>query len=130
MGGAALDVDRDGWMDFVAGGAWYRNTGRPRTEAFERIVFDKELAAVHDLVVADMDGDGRPDILTMSDKNNLRWYRIPADPRRPWERQDIGPGVHAGIGVGDLDGDGDLDVARSNLLVRKRRRQGHALDGA
>jgi len=31
---------------------------------------------VHDVEVADVDGDGRPDMLTMSDKNNLRWYRI------------------------------------------------------
>ena len=59
VGGAALDVDGDGWIDFVAGGAWYRNTGQPRTEPFERIVFDKDLAAVHDVVVADVDGDGR-----------------------------------------------------------------------
>jgi hypothetical protein len=115
VGGAVLDVDGDGWIDFVAGGAWYRNTGRPRTELFERIDFDKGLSSVHDVVVADVDGDRRPDVLTMSDRNNLRWYRIPDDPRLPWQRHDIGPSVHAGIGVGDVDGDGDLDVVRSNL---------------
>jgi hypothetical protein len=115
VGGKALDVDGDGWVDFVTGGAWYRNTGKPHTEPFERIAFDPQLASVHDVEVADVDGDGRPDILTMSDKNNLRWYRIANDPRQPWERHDIGPSVHAGIGVGDLDGDGDLDVVRSNM---------------
>jgi len=115
VGGAALDVDRDGWVDFVTGGAWYRNTGQPREEIFERIVFDKDLAAVHDVVVADVDADGHSDVLTMSDKNNLRWYRVAKDPRQPWQRFDIGPSVHAGIGVGDVDGDGDTDVIRSNL---------------
>src|ERR1051325_4114080 len=116
VGGTAFDVDGDGWIDHVSGGAWYRNTGKPREEPFERIVFDKDLISVHDLVAADIDGDGRLDIVTMSDRNNLRWYSVPKDdPKKPWTRHDIGPGVHAGLAVGDIDGDGDLDVARSNL---------------
>jgi hypothetical protein len=39
--------------------------------------------------IADIDGDGRPDVVTMSDKQTLRWYRIPKI-RDPWERHDIG----------------------------------------
>jgi hypothetical protein len=116
VGGSAIDVDGDGWVDHVSGGAWYRNPRNPRERPFERFVFDKDLTAVHDLVAADVDGDGRLDVVTMSDRNNTRWYSIPRDdPTRPWVRHDIGPGVHAGLAVGDIDGDGDLDVARSNL---------------
>lgn len=115
VGGTAFDVDGDGWVDHVSGGVWYRNTGKPRSQPFERIVFDVGLNAVHDLVAADLDRDGRTDVITMSDKNNLRWYQIPKDPREPWQRHDIGPGVHAGVAIGDLDGDGDPDVARSNV---------------
>ena len=116
VGGAALDVDGDGWIDHVSGGVWYRNTGNPRAVPFERIVFDKDLAAVHDLVAADIDGDGRTDVVTMSDRNDTRWYSTPRDdPKRPWQRHTIGPGVHAGVTIGDIDGDGDNDVARSNL---------------
>jgi hypothetical protein len=120
VGGTAMDVDGDGWVDHVSGGAWYRNSGRPREEGFERVVFDAQLSAVHDLVVADLDADGRLDVITMSDKNNLRWYAIPNDPRQTWERHDIGPGVHAGAAVGDIDGDGDLDVARSNAWFENK----------
>jgi len=115
VGGAVLDVDNDGWVDFVTGGAWYRNTRQPVENLFERIVFDEKLNGVHDVVVADVNGDGRADVLTMSDRNNVRWYRIPEDPRQPWERTDIGASVHAGLAVGDLDKDGDLDVIRSNV---------------
>lgn len=110
VGGVAIDVDGDGWIDFVAGGAWYRNPGK-KDQPFERRVFDPDLKAVHDIVAADLDGDGKLDIITMSDRNNLRWYKIGGE---RWERHDIGPGVHAGVAVGDLDGDGDLDVVRSN----------------
>ena len=115
VGGCALDVDGDGWLDFVAGGAWYRNSRKPSLKPFKRFVFDKKLTDVHDVVTADIDGDGKPEIITMSDKNNLRWYKIPEDPTQPWERHDIGPAVHAGVSVGDIDGDGDLDIVRSNV---------------
>ncbi len=117
VGGIAIDVDGDGWLDQVTGSAWYRSTGKPRSELFERIVFDPGLNAVHDLLGADLDQDGRLDIITMSDKNNLRWYQIPQNPRQRWARHDIGPGVHAGAAAGDVDGDGDLDVDSLEHLV-------------
>jgi hypothetical protein len=115
VGGVAIDVDGDGWVDFVAGGAWYRNPRSPRSKPFEKIVFDKDLQVVHDVAAADLDGDGLVEIITMSDRNNLRWYKIPRDPTQPWLRHDIGPAVHAGVAVGDIDGDGDLDIVRSNI---------------
>jgi outer membrane protein assembly factor BamB len=114
VGGAAFDIDRDGWIDHAAGGVWYRSPQSPHDGEFTRHVFDAELRAVHDLVPADLDGDGRLDAVTMSDRNDLRWYRIPADPTQPWERRTVGPAVHAGVAAGDLDGDGDLDLVRSD----------------
>ena len=123
VGGCALDVDADGYVDFVAGGAWYRNSRSP-DRPFERLVFDAELTGVHDLFAADIDGDGKMDIVTMSDKNNLRWYEIPDDPETPWLRRDIGPAVHAGASAGDLNGNGFVDVVRTEIWFENVRGDG------
>lgn len=120
VGGAALDVNGDGRMDFVAGGAWYENPENPTERAFARHVFDAKLNSVHDIVIGDIDGDGKLDVVTMADtrrspQNELRWYSIPNDPRERWTATRIGEPTHSGLSLGDIDGDGDLDVVRSNV---------------
>src|SRR6185369_7397427 len=62
VGLAALDLDHDGSLDLVCSGVWYRNTGHPRADQFERIVFDPAAAGAHDILVADIDRDGKSDI--------------------------------------------------------------------
>jgi hypothetical protein len=53
LGCASLDVDRDGWMDIVIGGYWFRNTGKPRTGPFERYTYDSTIRReIHDIVTA------------------------------------------------------------------------------
>jgi hypothetical protein len=100
----------------VTGGAWYRQPEKPREGLWPRHVFDKELKAVHDVLAADLDGDGRKEVITMSDRNDVRYYTIPEEkPTGSWRMQKIGPSVHAGIAAGDLDGDGDIDIVRTDI---------------
>ena len=94
-------------------------------------MFDPNAAGAHDIVAADIDGDGKQDIVMMGDErtrlNSLRWYKIPDDPRQPWTAHPIGPPVHGAIspnGIADIDGDGDLDVLRADTWFENRDGKG------
>jgi hypothetical protein len=122
LGGTTTDVDADGWPDLIVGGFWFRNTGKPAEQPFERFQYDPAIRSeIHDIVTADINGDGKPDVVAMGDGEGAYWYAIPKDPvRTSWTKTVITADVlndrvdiHSGFypaGVGDLDGDGDADV--------------------
>ncbi len=115
VGGTAFDIDGDGWIDQVSGRHWFRNPGKPREQQFIR--YENATINSHDNVAADIDGDGKLDVVALSDRAGLFWFKIPADPTQKWIGSRIGEAVHGGIdpaGVGDIDGDRDADVVRAD----------------
>lgn len=119
VGGVAHDVTRNGWIDFVVGDSWFENTGNPEEEEF--ILHHKNMIATHDNVVADVDGDGIDDIISVSNSSEhpvTAWYKMPEDYRENWDYTRIGTGIHGGIGprgYGDLNNNGHIDIVRGDV---------------
>ena len=135
LGSVSMDVDKDGWIDLVIGGVWYRNTGNPRAERFIRYTYDAAVDkynAVHDIVTADIDGDGNMDVISTGEQEGCYWYSLPPNPARDvdWKKTEITMSVlvsqdrmHSGFfpgGVGDLDADGDPDVVLPDRWYENR----------
>lgn len=142
-----FDLDGDGILDVIAGPYWLRNLGDGNFEVHK-------LAGVGGVArtrVADVNGDGKPDIVFVVENVDYKakvaafvpvgWLENPGDPAAgPWTVHVIDKvrSPHS-LDVADLDGDGEPEVvvgehdpfapyrSRSRLLVYKKADpRGHA----
>ena len=146
-----FDVDEDGDNDVVWGrghniGLYWleHHPDRPADTRWTRHAIDTSWSQPHSLLLVDIDGDGRAELVTGKrymghngkdpgefDPLAIYWYKF-SSVSRTWHRHAISLGGSAGVGldpkVADLDGDGDIDLVvagRSglfwfeNLLVSK-----------
>jgi hypothetical protein len=81
----------------------------PETPHFRAVTIDAKVEIGYGVAVADVDGDGRQDIL-LADKNLIVWYRNPN-----WEKYVIAKKLtaldHVCIAAADVNGDGKTEIA-------------------
>ncbi len=128
------DVDRDGRSDVLVGQghdyglSWWRQL-LPQTDgtlAFDKILIDKSYSQPHALALADLDGDGRDELITGKryfahnggDPGGREPPLIVAyafDPEEAAFHKTVIEQGHVGIGLqiatGDLDGNRSIDLA-------------------
>jgi len=123
-GVATADLDGDGKLDLVVAGtggvAVLRGDGRGRF----RSVPNSPLATPvppHLVAAGDMNGDGRPDLVATGHDSHgvFVWIgrgdgRFEAAPGSPFPALAAGKPHNHGLALGDLDGDGRLDVVTAD----------------
>jgi len=129
----AMDVDADGDLDYVAGRYspgllfWLECPDAPAKQPWPFHVIDDDPDGVHGMLLTDLDGDGRLDMVTNSANvkgplpQSILWYQVPPEPRDRWPRHVLGKGDAAGrphyFTSGDFNADGRLDVALASSGV-------------
>lgn len=131
-----VDLDDDGDLDIAAGSRaerrvlWFENLGglRFREHAIDVEDPPADLAITgFNMDYADLDGDGRRDIVSTAWPGSLVLLHRPARPDARWRWSLIGsapPDQLVSVRLGDIDGDGDLDVFTGAYSGGPRDRDG------
>lgn len=111
----AGDLDGDGEIDLIASGTravvWWRNdgTGSFTESVLHGSIGGSERIGVNDLAIADIDGDGDPDLVGIADEALHIWENAGNETFKH-HHTPITFGGAGALQIGDLDSDGDIDL--------------------
>lgn len=147
-GGAGLDIDRDGDLDFVFGADagdnriwWWENPYPefgPDRPWIRRMIKDDGGNKHHDQIFGDFDADGEQELVSWNQNSkSLLFFEIPRDAKsvEPWPYQAIyswsDEGEHEGLASADINLDGIEDIVGGGRwfeYLGDRRFQAHIID--
>ncbi|HZH95154.1 MAG TPA: FG-GAP-like repeat-containing protein, partial [Flavisolibacter sp.] len=109
-----FDFNKDGWPDILTGPARGMLYINPKSESRRWDSYEVVPAIQSEITdFRDIDGDGIPELIFGSG-GSLRYAKPdPADPTKPWKQYIVsekGYSLAHGIGTGDINGDGRLDI--------------------
>ena len=129
-GVSAADITGNGCLDLIAadtsvGLYWFENDGSGNFK--QHIIHEREDEWLERHAIADINGDGRPEIVIVDNINGcLLWFEFDGDPRdrNSWSHHYITEGDLPGaydVAVADFDGDGDPDICMTNRTAPRLR---------
>ena len=131
IGAAVGDITGNGQPDIVAGQGinhndvyWFEIPDDPRQQWTQHLVTD-EFEKYHDLAIADVDNDGDPEVVGLSQESEtIFYYDIPPEPRQtPWPKENlhiVAEGKHVeGVGVVDIDNDGQNELIAGTSIYQQ-----------
>ena len=131
LGSTLVDFDGDGSEDVVVGQGigfggifWFERPDDPREQWTKRLLRD-DFEKYHDLAFGDVDNDGDPELVGVSQESEtVFYYDVPDDPRRtPWPDETkhvVDSGVNLeGLAIIDVDGDGENELIAGTHVYRQ-----------
>jgi hypothetical protein len=123
----AADLDGDGRQDVLSASsldskvAWYRNNGGSPVGWTPYVVTTASTGSVVYVTAADVDSDGRVDVLSAStNAGEMAWYKNGAGSPVTWTAYTVSAAADAFfVHAADLNGDGWLDALSSNFNLNQ-----------